>query len=351
VTFYDQDINNIAPPKKIKKDDKNDNEEYYNINEIEYENINAIPEEYLSTNRSENINNHYLINMKQKSLYDFNFKIVKKYENYFFPFLFTHQCLNICSWNIRGLRAMLNKGSNLHDFIEKENPDILCLIDTKLNEPTLRGLKFLEEYQQRYTHYYNLPYKEYQYCGIIVLSKHKAFNVMYGTKHHIDMDGRVLTLDFNKFYLVCVYVPYSRTNEMVEQRESWDKQFREYIMKLKAEKKVVITGDMNVSYSEHDVYRKYRNFSKPGFRMQERKAFEQLLDVGFVDAFRHKKPWEIKYTYFPEDEGNSMPWHCGWRLDYSLVSRDALGYLLDSKILNQYMGSDHVPIKLTLNIP
>jgi exodeoxyribonuclease III len=245
---------------------------------------------------------------------------------------------------------MLNKGTNLHDFIENENPDILCLIETKIDEPKLKGLKFLEKYEGRYTNYYNLPYKNFQYSGIIILSRFKANNVTYGLKHNIDMDGRVITLDFNKFYLVCVYVPYAGTNEMIQSRCQWDKDFREYITRLNAEKKVIIIGDMNVSYSEYDVVKSFRNFTRPGFRMQERKGFEKLLQVGFVDAFRYRNPFEVKYTYFPLEKELSMHYHLGWRLDYTLISKDAISYLLDSKILNQYMGSDHVPVKLSLNI-
>jgi exodeoxyribonuclease-3 len=264
--------------------------------------------------------------------------------------LFNHPRLNIYSWNIRGLRAMLNKGTNLHDFIEKENPDILCLIETKINEPKLRGLKFLERYEGRYTNYYNLSYKDYQYSGIIVLTKFKANQVTYGIKHHIDMDGRVITLDYNKFYLVCVYVPFSKSNDMIQFRTDWDNAFRSYITKLKSEKKVIIIGDMNVSYSDYDVFRGFKNFTKPGFRIQERCDFGKMLELGFIDAFRYKNPFEIKYTYFPPEKELSIHCHRGWRLDYTLISKDAVGFLLDSKILNQYMGSDHVPIKLSLNI-
>lgn len=251
--------------------------------------------------------------------------------------------MKLISWNVNGFRAVLNKGFN--DFFEKIDADIFCIQETKLQESQV---DFAPE---GYNAYWNSAVKK-GYSGTAVFSKIKPLNVSYGINiEEHDQEGRVITLEYDKFYLVNCYTPNSqRELTRLEYRMRWEECFRDYLKKLKEHKPVILCGDLNVAHNEIDLKNPKTNTHNAGFTIEERNQMSNLLNTGFIDTFRYLYP-EQKDAYswwsymFHAREKNS-----GWRIDYFIISEDIKDKIIDSKIYSEIFGSDHCPVELDINI-
>ena len=249
--------------------------------------------------------------------------------------------IKIISWNVNGIRAVMRKG--FIDFINKEQPDILCLQEIKSDEKSFDVLKD----KIKYDIYVN-PGERKGYSGTSVFSKIKPMNVTYGIGNKkYDKEGRVITLEFPKFFLVNVYVPNSgRGLVRLDYRKEWDKLFLSYLKKLKNKKPLIVCGDFNVAHEEIDLARPKQNYNKTaGYTQAEIDGFDNILKIGLIDSFRrlHK---ERAYTYWSY-RFNARKKNIGWRIDYFLITKEILNNIKDSYMLN-VLGSDHCPIELDL---
>lgn len=249
--------------------------------------------------------------------------------------------MKFISWNVNGIRACINKG--FYDFFEEVNADIFCVQESKMQENQI------EIITPDYYQYFNSAEKK-GYSGTIVFSKKKPLHVFYdiGVEEH-SHEGRVITLEFETFYFVCVYAPNAQEGlKRIEYRLSFEKDFSNYLNTLKSKKKVVVCGDMNVAHNEIDLKNPKQNRGNAGFSDEERDAFSKLLDTGFIDSYR----------YFYPDKENAYTWwsyrfqarskNIGWRIDYFLVSENMNNDIKDSLIYHEVMGSDHCPIGLII---
>ena len=251
--------------------------------------------------------------------------------------------MKLISWNVNGLRAAINKGFN--DFFDSINADVFCIQETKLQPEQIKFEK--EGYKQ----YWNSAVKK-GYSGTAVFTKIEPINVSYGIgiEEH-DKEGRVITLEFEKFYLVNCYTPNSKRElERLDYRQVWEDNFREYLVKLNNTKPVILCGDLNVAHKEIDLKNPSSNHHNAGFTDEEREKMTQLLDAGFVDSFRYKYPDKTgEYSWwsymFHARENNA-----GWRIDYFIVSNKIKEKIIDAKIHQEVLGSDHCPVELEINI-
>ena len=248
------------------------------------------------------------------------------------------------SWNVNGLRAVCGKG--FADIFEELDADFFCLQETKMQAGQL-DLEFMG-----YQSYWNFAEKK-GYSGTAVYTKHTPLNVTYGIgiDEH-DHEGRVITLEMEDFYLVCVYTPNAQDElKRLEYRMRWEDDFRAYLTGLASKGKgVIVCGDLNVAHKEIDLKNPSSNRKNPGFTDEERSQFTNLLNAGFTDTFRHFYPdrkdiyswWSYR---FQARERNS-----GWRIDYFVVSDDLKPRLVDAKIHTEIYGSDHCPVELTIKV-
>ena len=248
--------------------------------------------------------------------------------------------MNIVSWNVNGLRAIT--GKNFYDFINEFNPDILCLQETKIQAGQI-DLN-LSEYEQ----YFCYADKK-GYSGTAILSKVKPLNVSYGIgiDEH-DHEGRVITAEYENFYLVCAYIPNSQIElKRLDYRRVFNSAIEEYLVNLDKSKPVLFCGDLNVAHKEIDIKNPKTNLRNAGFTIEERDDFTRLLSRGFTDSFRALYPDEVKYSWwsykFKAREKNT-----GWRIDYFVVSNRFMSEIKDAYILNEVMGSDHCPVGITI---
>lgn len=254
--------------------------------------------------------------------------------------------LNLISWNVNGIRAILKK-----DFlkdVEELNPDVLCLQETKAQpEDAERALKKIEGYHI----FYNCSKARKGYSGTALLSKKQPLNIYYdiGIEEH-DQEGRVITAEFENYYLVTVYTPNAGAGlKRLEYRGTWDQAFRSHIIALEQQKPVVVCGDLNVAHQEIDIARPKANYNKSaGYTQQEIDAMDNFLAEGYLDSFRHLYPEEVKYSWwnyrFQARERN-----VGWRIDYFIVSETLTNQIVDAEIHNDRYGSDHCPVGLILH--
>lgn len=251
--------------------------------------------------------------------------------------------MKLISWNVNGLRACLNKG--FMDFFGEVDADIFCIQETKL-QPEQINLDLPGYYQ-----YWNSAVKK-GYSGTAVFTKEEPRSVTYGMdiEEH-DGEGRMITLEFDEFYLVNVYTPNAQRGlARIEYRMGWEDAFRAWCLKLVEDKPVITCGDMNVAHEEIDLKNAKSNIGNAGFSYEERGKFSELLESGFVDTFRYFYPDEIgAYSWwsymFHARENNA-----GWRIDYFLVSKSLEEYLEDAQIYPDVMGSDHCPVGLEINL-
>lgn len=251
--------------------------------------------------------------------------------------------MKLISWNVNGIRACVGKGFT--DFFKEVDADIFCIQESKMQEGQL-DLE-LPGYHQ----YWNYAEKK-GYSGTAIFTKKEPLSVVngIGVEEH-DKEGRVITLEFEDFYMVTVYTPNSQ-NELarLDYRMTWEDAFLAYLKKLEEKHPVIVCGDMNVAHKEIDLKNPKTNRRNAGFTDEEREKFSVLLENGFVDTFRH---------FYPDQEGVYSWWsyrfqarakNAGWRIDYFLVSECLKDKLEDAKILTDVMGSDHCPVELDIEL-
>ena len=251
--------------------------------------------------------------------------------------------MRFITWNVNGLRAAVGKG--FMDYFNSADADIFSVQETKLQEGQI-DLKTEGYYQ-----YWNYAEKK-GYSGTAVFTKIKPLNVTYGLgiEEH-DKEGRVITLEFEKFFYVTAYVPNSQAeNARLEYRVKWEDDMRDYLVELKNIKPVVFCGDLNVAHEEIDLKNPKPNIGKAGFTYEEREKFTELLKSGFVDSFRY---------FYPDKTGIYSWWsyrfkarekNAGWRIDYFVVSDDIADKMKDTVIHTDIMGSDHCPVELIIDL-
>ena len=255
--------------------------------------------------------------------------------------------MKLISWNVNGIRACVNKG--FKEFFKEIDADIFCIQETKMQEAQLD--ENILEIFEGYNAYWNSAEKK-GYSGTAIFTKQKPLNVTYGIgKEEHDKEGRVITLEFEKFYMVNIYTPNSKRElERLDYRQLWEDEIRAYLLKLKENKPIVMCGDLNVAHTEIDLKNPKTNRKNAGFTDEERAKMTELLNAGFVDTYRYKYPEvEGKYSWwsymFHAREKNA-----GWRIDYFIVSENLKDKIEDAKILDDIYGSDHCPVELDLNI-
>ena len=251
--------------------------------------------------------------------------------------------MKLISWNVNGLRAAVNKG--FMDFFKQADADIFCLQETKMQEGQLELI--LDGYYQ----YWNSAEKK-GYSGTAVFTKEKPINVSYGLgiEEH-DKEGRIITLEYEKFYFVCCYTPNSKRElERLEYRMVWEDEVRKYLTKLDKKKPVIYCGDLNVAHEEIDLKNPKTNRHNAGFTDEERGKMTQLLSAGFTDTFRYKYPdKENAYSWWSY-MGHAREKNIGWRIDYFITSKSIEEKVKDSIIHSEIMGSDHCPVELQIDI-
>ena len=249
--------------------------------------------------------------------------------------------MKLVSWNVNGLRASVQKG--FKEFFQEVNADIFCIQETKMQEGQL-DLSF-----NGYEIYLNSAIRK-GYSGTAVFTKIKPINVSYGIgieKH--DTEGRVITLEFEKFYLVNCYTPNSqRELTRLEYRVEWEKDFREYLRKLDDIKPVILCGDLNVAHEEIDLKNPKSNRGNAGFTDEERREMTNLLETGFIDSFRYLYPDKTDSYSWWSYMGRAREKNIGWRIDYFIVSDKIKQNIVEAKIHPEIFGSDHCPVELKI---
>lgn len=262
--------------------------------------------------------------------------------------------MKIIAWNINGMRSHINKSdvSNLFNLIEAEKPTIICFSETKLSCPTLETENTMKTMITGYKYrYYSTCTNKSGYSGTAIYSMKKPINVIYGMgTTDLDQEGRLITLEFRKFYLIHVYTPNSgevlvRLNYRVN---TWDVAFKKYIGNLQKKKPIIVCGDLNVANEDIDIHNPKGGTRRAGFTEEERNSFRSILnDLDLIDTYRNKHTTGNEYSYWTY-RMNARKKNKGWRIDYFLVSRQLLKQVKKAKILTTIMGSDHAPIKMNI---
>lgn len=251
--------------------------------------------------------------------------------------------MKLISWNVNGLRAAVTKG-----FMESFNEldaDIFCLQETKL-QPNQISLE-LPGYEQ----YWNSAVKK-GYSGTAVFTRIKPLSVTngIGIEEH-DQEGRVITAEYDNFYLVCCYTPNSqRELARLEYRMTWEDAFRNYLLELDEKKPVILCGDLNVAHQEIDLKNPKTNRKNAGFSDEERAKMTELLGAGFIDTFRHLYPDAIEEYSWWSYMGKARERNTGWRIDYFITSKRLDDKIQEAKIHQQIFGSDHCPVELDIDL-
>lgn len=249
--------------------------------------------------------------------------------------------MKFVSWNVNGLRACMNKG--FHTFFDQMDADIFAIQETKMQD----GQADLQK--NGYYYYLNSAIRK-GYSGTLIYTKEKPLNVTYGLgldKHNDE--GRVITLEYDHFYFVTVYSPNSKEGlQRLSYRMEFEDDLREYLVKLKQKKEVILCGDLNVAHEDIDLANPQQNQFHPGFSREERDKFSLLLSSGFTDTFRYLYPQKVIYSWwsyrFLAREKN-----IGWRIDYFIVSNQLQEHIKESDIMTHILGSDHAPVVLEIN--
>ena len=249
--------------------------------------------------------------------------------------------MRFISWNVNGLRAVVKKG--FEDIFWSLDADFVCLQETKLQEGQINlDLPGYESYW---------CYAEKKgYSGTAIFTRRTPLSVSYnlGIPEH-DSEGRVITLEYEDFYLVCVYTPNSQDGlRRLDYRMSWEDDFRDYLCELDKSKPVIVCGDMNVAHEEIDLKNSATNHYNPGFSDEEREKFTELLDAGFIDTFRSLYPDRTDAYSWWSYRAAARQRNVGWRIDYFVVSERLRGNIKDAYILPEVMGSDHCPVGLDM---
>ena len=249
--------------------------------------------------------------------------------------------MRFISWNVNGLRAVYKKG--FEDIFWSLDADFFCLQETKLQqgqlEPDLPG----------YESYWCYAEKK-GYSGTAIFTKHTPLSVNYniGIEEH-DKEGRCITLEYEDFYLVCVYTPNAQDElKRLDYRMRWEDDFREYLKELDKKKPVIACGDMNVAHEEIDLKNPKTNRGNPGFSDEERSKFTELLEAGFTDSFRYMYPDRTDAYSWWSYRAAARARNVGWRIDYFVISDRLREHIKDAYILPELMGSDHCPVGLDM---
>lgn len=251
--------------------------------------------------------------------------------------------MKLISWNVNGIRACINKG--FKEFFQKANSDIFCIQETKCQKDQIE-LEF-----EGYKSYWNSAEKK-GYSGTAIFTKKEPIDVKYGIeieKH--DKEGRVITLEYEKFYIVNIYTPNSKRElERLDYRQEWEDEIRKYLLKLNQSKPVIMCGDLNVAHKEIDLKNPKTNHKSAGFTDEERNKMTELLKAGFIDTYRYLYPdKENVYTWWSYMR-KAREKNVGWRIDYFIVSNDIKNKIKEAKIDEYVMGSDHCPVELEIEI-
>jgi exodeoxyribonuclease-3 len=251
--------------------------------------------------------------------------------------------MKLISWNVNGIRACAKKGFD--ESFAALDADIFAIQESKMQE----GQHVLD--LPGYHQYWNYAVKK-GYSGTAVFTKQEPVSVSYGIgieKH--DQEGRVITLDMDTFYFVCVYVPNSQNElQRLDYRMEWEDDFRAYLVEKAKEKPVIMCGDLNVAHQEIDLKNPSTNHHNAGFTDEERGKFGELLEAGFTDTFRYKYPDVTDVYSWWSYRFNSRERNTGWRIDYFVVSDALNDKIVDAKIHNEIYGSDHCPIELDIDL-
>ncbi|MBQ7143591.1 MAG: exodeoxyribonuclease III [Oscillospiraceae bacterium] len=249
--------------------------------------------------------------------------------------------MRFISWNVNGLRAVMKKG--FENIFRELDADFFCLQETKLQAGQLE--LDLPGYEQ----YWNYAEKK-GYSGTAIFTKHTPLSVSYGlgiAEH--DTEGRVITLEYPDFHLVCVYTPNAQDGlKRLDYRMDWEDAFRDYLCGLAKSKGVIVCGDMNVAHQEIDLKNPSTNHGNPGFSDEERAKFTELLEAGFTDSFRHLYPDRTDAYSWWSYRAAARERNVGWRIDYFLCSNDLAERIDKAYICPEILGSDHCPVGLDL---
>ena len=255
--------------------------------------------------------------------------------------------MKFISWNVNGLRAVVTKG--FEDFFKNIDADIFCIQETKMQEEQLDMITRMI-FDGYYIYFYSAIKKGYS--GTAVFSKIKPLDVKYGIgiEEH-DNEGRVITLEYDKFFLVCCYTPnVKRDLSRLEYRMKWEGDFREYLLNLDKSKPVILCGDLNVAHNEIDLKNPKSNVGNAGFTNEERSKMTELLNAGFVDTFRLLYPNKTDAYSWWSYMRNAREKNVGWRIDYFITSKSIKDKIKDSVIYPEIYGSDHCPVGLELDM-
>lgn len=251
--------------------------------------------------------------------------------------------MKLVSWNVNGLRACVTKG--FMDYYKESQADIFCVQETKLQAGQIEMDLGEDVYQ-----YWNYAIKK-GYSGTAVFTRIKPLSVRYGMEEDSEPEGRMITLEFDRFYLVNVYTPNAKRDlTRLPYRLEWEDRFLKYIVQLEQTKPVIVCGDLNVAHQEIDLKNPKPNMGNSGFTLEERGKMTELLAAGYVDSFRHLYPDRTDvyswWSYMPKVRERNV----GWRIDYFLVSNQLAPRVEDANIDCHVMGSDHCPVGLTLQL-
>lgn len=249
--------------------------------------------------------------------------------------------MKLISWNVNGLRACITKG--FYDFFQQEDADIFCLGETKM-QPEQAVIE-----TPGYHQYWNSAVKK-GYSGVAIFTKKEPLSVQYGLgiEEH-DQEGRVITLEFEDFFLVNVYTPNSKDGLLrLDYRMTWEDAFRAHLNKLDESKPVIVCGDMNVAHQEIDLKNPKTNHKNPGFTDEERAKMTELLASGFIDSFRTLYPDKTDAYSWWSYRARAREKNVGWRIDYFLTSARMKEQIEDAVIYDDILGSDHCPVGLIL---
>ncbi len=251
--------------------------------------------------------------------------------------------MKLISWNVNGLRAVMNKG--FKDFFNSIDADVFCVQETKLQEGQI------EFAPENYYVYFNSAIKK-GYSGTALISKIKPMNVAYGINmEEHDSEGRVITAEYEKFYLVNCYTPNSqRELTRLDYRMQWEDDFRAYLCKLQNKKPVILCGDLNVAHNEIDLKNPSNNRHNAGFTDEERGKMTALLNAGFIDTFRYMYPDKKECYSWWSYMFHAREKNAGWRIDYFIASENLKNKIKDCKIHTEVFGSDHCPVELDIEI-
>ena len=248
--------------------------------------------------------------------------------------------MKLISWNVNGIRACLTKG--FANFFKEIDADIFCLQETKC-QPEQIELDF-----EGYTSYWNSAEKK-GYSGTAIFTKKKPIKVTYGIgiEEH-DKEGRIITLEFENFYLVTNYTPNAKRElERLDYRMVWEDEIRKYLLELNKKKPVIMCGDLNVAHEEIDLKNPKTNKGNAGFTDEERGKMTELLNSGFIDSYRYLYPEKMEYSWWSY-MGHAREKNVGWRIDYFIVSNDIKEKIKNATIYTKILGSDHCPIGLEI---